>query len=46
MINRHWNGILRWFHTRIANGIIEAINSLVHAAKAKARGYRVPTDAA
>ena len=40
MIKRHWNGILRWFHTRIANGIMEAINSLVQAAKAKARGYR------
>jgi transposase len=39
-IKRHWNGILRWFHTRIANGIMEAINSLVQAAKAKARGYR------
>ena len=40
MVKRHWNGILRWFHTKIANGILEAINSLVQAAKAKARGYR------
>ena len=40
MVKRHWSGILRWFHTKIANGIIEAINSLVQAAKAKARGYR------
>ena len=40
MVKRHWNGILRWFRSRIANGIIEAINSLVQAAKAKARGYR------
>ena len=40
MVKRHWNGILRWFHSRIANGIMEAINSLVQAAKAKARGYR------
>jgi transposase len=39
-VKRHWNGILRWFDTRIANGIMEAINSLVQAAKAKARGYR------
>lgn len=39
-IKRHWNGVLRWFHTRIANGILEGINSLVQAAKAKARGYR------
>jgi transposase len=40
MVKRHWHGILRWFHTRIANGIMEAINSLAQAAKAKARGYR------
>jgi transposase len=40
MVKRHWNGILRWFHSKIANGIMEAINSLVQAAKAKARGYR------
>ena len=40
MVKRHWNGILRWFQTNIANGILEAINSLVQAAKAKARGYR------
>ena len=39
-IRRHWNGILRWFVSRINNGILEAINSLVQAAKAKARGYR------
>ena len=39
-IRRHWHGILRWFHSRIANGLIEGINSLVQAAKAKARGYR------
>ena len=39
-INRHWNGILRWFDSKIANGLIEGINSLVQAAKAKARGYR------
>ena len=40
VVKRHWNGILRWFHTKIANGLMEAINSLVQAAKAKARGYR------
>jgi len=40
MVKRHWSGILRWFQSRIANGIMEAINSLVQAAKAKARGYR------
>ena len=39
-VRRHWDGILRWFHSKIANGVIEGINSLVQAAKAKARGYR------
>ena len=36
----HWHGILRWFDSKIASGLIEGINSLVQAAKAKARGYR------
>ncbi len=39
-VKHHWHGILRWFDSRIANGLIEGINSLVQAAKAKARGYR------
>ena len=39
-IKRHWDGILRWFDSKIANGLIEGINSLLQAAKAKARGYR------
>ena len=37
---RHRDGILAWFGSRIANGLIEGINSLLQAAKAKARGYR------
>lgn len=36
----HRVGILAWFDSRISNGLIEGINSLVQAAKAKARGYR------
>ncbi len=39
-VKRHWDGILRWFDSKIANGFMEGINSLVQAAKAKARGYR------
>ena len=39
-VKRHWNGILRWFDSKIANGLIEGINSLVQAANAKVRGYR------
>jgi transposase len=41
-IKRHWAGILKWFKSKINNGILEAINSLVQAAKARARGYRTP----
>jgi transposase len=39
-IKRHWNGVLRWFRSGINNGILEGINSLIQAAKARARGYR------
>jgi len=39
-IKRHWAGVLRWFKSRITNGVLEGINSLIQAAKAKARGYR------
>jgi transposase len=39
-IKQHRGGILSWFDSKIANGLIEAINSLFQAAKAKARGYR------
>jgi transposase len=39
-IKRHWPGVLRWYVSRINNGILEGLNSLVQAAKAKARGYR------
>ena len=36
----HAEGILRWFRSGLSNGILEGINSLIQAAKAKARGYR------
>jgi len=39
-IKRHWSGVLRWFDSKINNGILEGLNSLIQAAKAKARGYR------
>lgn len=32
--------MVRWFHSNIANGLIEGINILVQAAKTKAWGYR------
>jgi len=36
----HAEGILRWFTSGLANGLLEGINSLLQAAKSKARGYR------
>ena len=39
-IKRHWDGVLRWFHSRISNGMLEGFNSLIQSAKARARGYR------
>jgi len=39
-IKRHWDGVLNWFKSGINNGILEGFNSLVQAAKARARGYR------
>jgi len=39
-IKNHWDGILQWKKSHIDNGILEGLNSLVQAAKAKARGFR------
>ena len=39
-IKRHWEGILRFTHSHISNGILEGINSKVQAARNKAKGYR------
>jgi transposase len=39
-IRKHWDGVLQWFTSRLTNAILEGINSLVQAAKARARGYR------
>jgi transposase len=39
-IKDHWDGIVAWFDSKINNGILEGLNSLVQSAKSKARGYR------
>ncbi|NOX25096.1 MAG: transposase [Deltaproteobacteria bacterium] len=39
-IKRHRNGVLQWFKSQITNGVLEGINSLIKAAKVRARGYR------
>jgi len=40
MLKDHWNEITRWFETKLTNGLLEGLNSLIQAAKARARGYR------
>ena len=34
-IKRHWDGVLRWFTSHINAGVLEGINGLVQAAKAR-----------
>ena len=38
-VQKHIDGILSWMRTKINNGILEGLNSIVQAAKRKARGY-------
>ena len=40
MVKRHWQGIVRWKDSQINNGILEGLNSVLQAAKRKARGYK------
>jgi len=40
MVDRHWDGIVGWHANQVSNGILEGANSLIQAAKRKARGYR------
>jgi len=39
-IKNQWDGILKWKKSLIDNGLLEGLNSLIQAAKAKARGFR------
>lgn len=39
-IKNHWGGIVTWAKTKLSNGLLEGINSVFQAAKAKARGYK------
>lgn len=39
-VKRHWDGILRWKASQINNGILEGLNSVIQAAKRKAKGYK------
>jgi len=38
-IKKHWYGIVSWFDSKLNNGILEGMNSVIQAAKRKARGY-------
>jgi len=40
MVLDHWDGITRCQESRINNGILEGLNSVIQAAKRKARGYK------
>jgi transposase len=40
LVRTHWTGILAWHRSHVTNGLLEGTNSLVQAAKARARGYR------
>jgi transposase len=39
-IKAHWDGIVKWYESKINNGILEGLNSVIQAAKSKARGYK------
>jgi transposase len=39
-LKEHWDGVLAAFDSGLTNGRAEGINSLIQAAKARARGYR------
>jgi transposase len=39
-IKKHWDGIVKWYESKINNGILEGLNSIIQAAKSKARGYK------
>ncbi len=39
-IREHWDGVVAFMETRVTNGAIEAVNSLIQLAKRMARGFR------
>src|SRR5660397_149511 len=39
-VEEHWDGIISRHASRISNGLLEGTDSLIQAAKARARGYR------
>jgi transposase len=43
LVEKHWEGIVAWHANHLSNGLLEGINSLIQAAKARAPGYRSKT---
>jgi len=39
-IKAHWSGIVNYAETKITNGVLEGLNSIVQSAKSSARGFR------
>ena len=39
-IKAHWDGVVQWYDSRINNGLLEGLNSLIQSAKSKARGFK------
>jgi len=39
-VEPHRDGILRWLQSKVSNGLLKGLSSLVHATKARARGFR------
>ncbi len=39
-VQRHWDGMVRWFTMKISNGLLDSMNNLIQAAKALLRGFR------
>lgn len=40
LVDNNFNEILNWFNSKMSNGVMEGINSVIQAVKARARGYR------
>lgn len=38
MLQNHYDGVVRWFSSKLTNGLLKGVNSLFQAAKRKARG--------
>ncbi len=39
-VKNHFNGIMRYFHSKLTSGIVEGINSRIQEAKRRAKGFR------